>query len=219
MTSPSAPRIKICGLTRLDDAELAVEAGAWALGLILWPGSPRRCPLPDAERISASLRRRAEICGVFVNAPLDEVAATADAVGLTMVQLHGDEGPSFCAEVARRTGAKVIKAARVSGGADIAALEAFHTDFHMLDASVPGRYGGTGETFDWELVTRRRSRSPLILSGGLHAGNVAEAIEATSPFAVDTASGTEARPGVKDPEKVRAFAEAVAAFAPVGERA
>ena len=218
MTSVPAPRIKICGLTRLDDAELAVEVGAWALGLILWPGSPRRCPLPDAGRIAASLRRRAAICGVFVNAPLDEVAATADAIGLSMVQLHGDEGPAFCGEVARRTGAKVIKAARVRSGADIAALETFHTDFHMLDAHVPGRFGGTGETFDWDLVRRRRSTAPLILSGGLTPGNVAEAIAATSPFAVDTASGTEARPGVKDPDKVRAFAEAVAAAAPVVAR-
>jgi phosphoribosylanthranilate isomerase len=218
VTSVPAPRIKICGLTRFDDAELSVEVGAWALGLILWPGSPRRCPLPDAGRIAASLRRRAEICGVFVNAPLDEIAVTADAIGLSMIQLHGDEGPAFAGEVARRTGAKVIKAARVRSGADIAALETFHTDFHMLDAHVPGRFGGTGETFDWDLVARRRSKAPLIVSGGLTPDNVGEAIAATSPFAVDTASGTEASPGVKDPEKVRAFAEAVAAAAPTVAR-
>jgi len=96
---PRPPRIKFCGITGLDDAKHAVEAGAWALGLILFPGSPRRCALPDAERIVATLRRQAEICGVFVNAPLDEVTGTADALGLTMVQLHGDEGPSYCAEV------------------------------------------------------------------------------------------------------------------------
>ena len=144
MTTPRAPRIKICGITGLDDAKRAVEAGAWALGLILFPGSPRRCALPDAERIVATLRRQAEICGVFVNAPLDEVTGTADALGLTMVQLHGDEGPSYCSEVARRTGAKIVKAARVRGGADINALEAFHTDYHLLDAHQPGRYGGTG---------------------------------------------------------------------------
>jgi phosphoribosylanthranilate isomerase len=211
------PRIKFCGITRLDDAERAVEAGAWALGLILWAGSPRRCALPDAERIAATFRRRAEVCGVFVNAPLDEVAATADAVGLTMVQLHGDEGPSFCAEVARRTGAKVIKAAPVRDGSDILALETFHTDFHLLDAYQPGRRGGTGESFDWQLVKQRRSTIPLILSGGLRPDNVAAAIEATHPFAVDTASGTEVRPGVKDPEKLRAFAAAVASTAPESE--
>jgi phosphoribosylanthranilate isomerase len=214
VTSPRPPRIKFCGITSLDDAKRAVEAGAWALGVILFPGSPRRCALPDAERIAATLRRQAEVCGVFVNAPLDEVTGIADGIGLTMVQLHGDEGPSYCAEVARRTGAKVIKAARVRGRADINALEAFHTDFHLLDAHQPGRYGGTGQTFDWELVRRRRTDTPFILSGGLSPDNVAEAIEATHPFAVDTASGTEARPGVKDPEKLRAFAAAVAATAP-----
>ena len=214
MTAPRPPRIKICGLTGLDDAQRAVEAGAWALGLILFSGSPRRCPLPAAERISGALRRQAEICGVFVNAPLDEVAGIADGLGLTMIQLHGDEGPAFCSEVARRTGAKVMKAARVRGRADINALEAFHTDFHLLDAHQPGRYGGTGETFDWELVRRRRTDIPLVLSGGLTPENVAEAIEATHPYAVDTASGTEARPGVKDPEKVRAFAAAVASTVP-----
>jgi phosphoribosylanthranilate isomerase len=213
VTTPRPPRIKFCGITGLDDAQRAVEAGAWALGLILFSGSPRRCPLPDAERIAGALRRQAEICGVFVNAPLDEVAAVADGLGLTMVQLHGDEGPSFCAEVARRTGAKVMKAARVRTGADVTALAKFHTDFHLLDAHQAGRYGGTGETFDWQLVTQRRSDIPLVLSGGLTPDNVADAIRATSPYAVDTASGTEARPGVKDPEKLRAFAAAVASTA------
>jgi phosphoribosylanthranilate isomerase len=208
------PRIKFCGITGLDDAQRAVEAGAWAIGVILWPGSARRCPLPAAERIAATLRRQVEVCGVFVNAPLDEVAATVDAVGLTMVQLHGDEGPAYCAEVARRTGAKVMKAARVRGGSDIAALEPFHTDFHLLDTYQAGQPGGTGETFDWELVKKRRTTTPLVLSGGLTPENVAEAIAATHPFAVDTATGTEVRPGVKDPEKLRAFAAAVASTAP-----
>jgi phosphoribosylanthranilate isomerase len=207
------PRIKFCGITSLDDARLAVEAGAWALGVILFPGSPRRCELPEAERVARALRRQAEICGVFVNAPLDEVAAVADGVGLTMVQLHGDEGPAYCAEVARRTGAKVMKAARVRTGADVAALERFHTDLHLLDAHQPGRWGGTGETFDWELVRQRRTDVPFVLSGGLTPENVAAAIEATHPYAVDTASGTEARPGVKDPDKLRAFAAAVASTA------
>jgi phosphoribosylanthranilate isomerase len=202
-------RFKICGITALDDAQLAVEAGAWAVGMILWEGSPRRASLAAAERISASLRRRAEICGVFVNAHLDEVVAVADATGLTMVQLHGDEGPAYCAEVARRTGAKVVKARRVRTGADIAGLAAFHTDYHLLDAYQPDRWGGTGQTFDWELVAARRTNVPVILSGGLTAENVGAAIAATTPFAVDVASGTEARPGVKDPEKVRAFAAAV----------
>jgi phosphoribosylanthranilate isomerase len=146
---------------------------------------------------------------VFVNQHLDEVTGLVDGLGLTMVQLQGDEGPAFCGEVARRTGAKVIKAAPVRSQADVRALEAFHTDFHLVDAHSPGLRGGTGETFDWEFLNGRRSSIPLVLSGGLRSENVSEAIAATRPFAVDTASGTEASPGVKDPAKVAAFVEAV----------
>jgi phosphoribosylanthranilate isomerase len=203
------PRIKFCGITRLGDAQLAVDAGAWAVGCILWPQSPRACDPAEAGRIASAVRRRVQVCGVFVNQHLDEITGLVDGLGLTMVQLHGDEGPAFCGEVARRTGAKVMKAARVRTAADVRALEAFHTDFHLLDAHLPGMRGGTGETFDWELVRTRRSKVPLVLSGGLTPDNVAEAIAATAPFAVDTASGTEASPGVKDPAKVAAFVEAV----------
>ena len=204
-----APRFKICGLTGLDDARLAVEVGAWALGVILWEGSERRCEPAEAQRIARTLRRQAEVCGVFVNAPLDEVAGLADGIGLTMVQLHGDEGPAYCAEVARRTGAKVMKAVRVRTGADVEDLTRFHTDFHLLDTFHPERWGGTGETFDWTLASRRRTAVPLVLSGGLSPENVVEAIGVVRPFAVDVASGTEASPGVKDPERLRAFAAAV----------
>jgi phosphoribosylanthranilate isomerase len=207
--STDAPRIKLCGITSRDDALLAVDAGAWAVGCIMWPDSPRACDPAEAARIAATLRRRAHVCGVFVNATLDHVAGLVDGIGLTMVQLHGDEGPAFCSEVARRTGAKVIKAASVRGLADIRALEPFHTDYHLLDAHRSGMRGGTGETFDWELVRSRRSKAPLVLSGGLRPENVADAIAAVRPFAVDTASGTEAAPGVKDPAKVAAFVEAV----------
>ena len=217
--SVAPPRIKLCGITTLDDAELAAASGAWAIGCILWPRSPRACDPAEAARIASMLHRRVHVCGVFVNAPLDEVTGTVDALGLTMVQLHGDEGPAFCSEVARRTGAKMIKAAPVAGQADIRALAAFHTDFHLLDAHRPGMRGGTGETFDWELVATRRSSVPLVLSGGLRAENVGPAIAATRPFAVDTASGTEARPGVKDPGKVAAFVRAVNATAVQAEPA
>jgi phosphoribosylanthranilate isomerase len=202
------PRLKFCGITSLEDARLATEAGAWALGTILWPGSERRCEPEEAARIASTLRRQVEIAGVFVNQPLDEVCGLAEGIGLSLVQLHGDEGPSFCAEVARRTGARVIKAARVGGGSDVQAMEAFHTDFHLLDTRRAGHWGGTGETFDWDLTRLRRTSVPLILSGGLTPENVAAAIAATSPYAVDVASGTEASPGVKDPEKLRAFAAA-----------
>jgi phosphoribosylanthranilate isomerase len=209
MSVDQATRIKFCGLTDLDDADAAVEAGAWALGMILWPGSSRRCSVADAARIAAVHRRRVELVGVFVNDTLDRVAASADEIGLTMVQLHGEEGPSYCAEVARRTGCRVIKAARVRSGADIRALRPYATDFHLLDAYLEGVPGGTGETFAWELAGEHRGRVPVILSGGLTADNVAEAIGTVHPYAVDVASGTESAPGVKDHDKLRAFAAAV----------
>lgn len=216
-----ATRVKHCGITGVRDAELAVEAGAWALGMIFWPGSQRACEPDAAVEIGRRLRRRAALAGVFVNQALDEIAALAEAVPLSLVQLHGDEGPAFCAEVARRTGAQVIKAARVRSGEDVQALRAFRgVDFHMVDAHVEGRWGGTGQTVDWTLLGRlgrdpgdplRASAPALILSGGLTAANVAEAIAAVRPFAVDVASGTEASPGVKDPAALRAFADAIAA--------
>ncbi len=211
-------RIKFCGLTTLGDAELAVSAGAWAIGLIFWPRSPRRCEPGAAAQIAAAVKRRAEIAGVFVNATLDHVAETADSVGLTLLQLHGDEGPAYCAEAARRTGCRVIKTARVRSGADVQALASFHTDYHLLDSYTAGVPGGTGETFAWEIARAHRRKIPVILSGGLTPENVADAIAAVGPFAVDVASGVELSPGHKDPSKLSAFAEAVHAAQTVGTR-
>jgi phosphoribosylanthranilate isomerase len=202
-------RIKFCGLTTLADAELAVSAGAWAIGLIFWPRSPRRCEPAAAVEIAAAAKRRVEVVGVFVNATLEHVTRTAEAVGLTMLQLHGDEGPAYCGEAARRTGCKVIKAARVRSGADVQALAPFHTDYHLLDSYSAGVPGGTGETFAWEIARAHGGAVPVILSGGLTADNVGDAIAAVRPFAVDVASGVEASPGHKDPAKLSAFADAV----------
>ncbi|MGI8804138.1 MAG: phosphoribosylanthranilate isomerase [Thermoleophilaceae bacterium] len=204
-------RVKICGLTTLEDAHRAVDLGAWAIGLIFHRQSPRACEPETAEAIGAALRRRTLVTGVFVNAPLDDVALAADRCSLGMVQLHGDEGPAYCREAARRTGCRVMKAARVADAAAIRALEPFRVDYHLLDAHAAGRRGGTGETFAWELAGSRPGAIPLVLSGGLTADNVAAGIEATRPFAVDTASGTEAAPGRKDPRKLQAFFRAVAA--------
>jgi phosphoribosylanthranilate isomerase len=211
---PAPVRVKTCGITNLEDAELALSLGTWALGMIFYEGSPRRCSLEEAEGIVGAMRRKVELCGVFVNQPLERVAGIGEQLGLTMLQLHGDEGPSFCAEAARRTGARVIKAAQVSGPGDVRDLERFHVDFHLLDARArdPEKRelrGGTGEVFDWRLLAARRSKVPLILSGGLSPGNVAAAISLTRPFAVDTASGTESAPGHKDPDRLRAFFDAV----------
>lgn len=204
-----ASKIKFCGITNLEDARRAREMGAWAIGVILWPGSPRRCPPAVAAEIAAELKRRVEVVGVFVNPTLGQLAALSEEIGLTAIQLHGEEGPSFCAEAARRTGCKVIKATRVRSGADIQALVPFRTDYHLLDSHSPGRRGGTGETFEWELARGHRGPVPMILSGGLRPDNVAEAIEVVQPFAVDVASGVEASPGRKEPLKLEAFANAV----------
>jgi phosphoribosylanthranilate isomerase len=198
-------RVKVCGITRLEDAELAVSLGAWAIGFILWQRSPRAADPAVAAGIARSLRRRVEPVGVFVNASLDEIAHAADAIGLTHLQLHGDEGPAFCTEAGRRTGCKVIKAARVASGADIQALERFRTDFHLLDTAVEGTYGGTGRSWDWALAANRRSKVPALLSGGLTPENVAEGVAAVHPYAVDVASGVEAEPGIKDPARLEAF--------------
>lgn len=220
MTVESAsPQVKICGITNLADAELAVGLGAWAIGMIFYDGSPRRCSLSEAQVIAAALRRRVELCGVFVNASLEQIVGDSEELGLSLVQLHGDEGPSFCGEVRRRTGARVIKAAQVSGPGEVRDIERFHVDFHLLDArskatARQGMRGGTGETFDWGLLAARRSQLPLILSGGLTAANVAEAVAVAHPYAVDSASGTEAAPGHKDPEKLKAFFAAVAQARP-----
>jgi phosphoribosylanthranilate isomerase len=198
------PHVKLCGITRPEDAELAASVEAWAIGFILWPQSKRRADPAVAAGIARQQRRRLELVGVFVNPTLDEVAHAVDAIGLTHVQLHGDEGPAFCQAVVQRTGARVIKALSIGSGADIRDLERFHTDFHMLDT---GR--GTGKTWDWALAAQRHSQIPAILAGGLTPENVAEAVAAVRPWGVDVASGVEAEPGIKDPAKVEAFVAAV----------
>ena len=209
-----APRVKICGLTSPAEAEHAVDAGAWAIGMVFWPDSPRAVALGTAAQIAAPLRRRAELVGIFVNQTLDEVVGTAEAVGLTWVQLHGEGGPSFCEAVARRAGVKVVKAARVRAKADVQAIDAFrNVDAHLLDAFRLGEPGGTGAIFDWGLARERISSVPLVLAGGLTPENVAAGIAQTRPWAVDVSSGVEAAPGIKDPEKVEAFVAAVRATA------
>ena len=203
-------RVKVCGITDSGDAERAAELGAWAVGLIFHEPSPRACALPDAERIGRALKRaETGVVGVFVNRPLEEVVAIADACSLSMLQLHGDEGPAYCDEAARRTGCKIMKAVQVRDRSSLTGLRAYHVDFHLLDAHHPDLRGGTGGSFDWELIGRRR-RVPLVLSGGLTPENVGDGIAVTRPFAVDSASGTEAEPGRKDPAKLEAFFREVA---------
>jgi phosphoribosylanthranilate isomerase len=201
-------RVKFCGITNMDDAAEAVRLGAWAVGLIHFHGSPRNVDAAVATEIAAAFKRKCEVVGVFVNPTLDEVARAVEDEGLTMVQLNGAEGASFCAEVARRTGLKVAKAVHVASAADIHAAEAFRTDFHLFDRRGKGLWGGTGESFDWELLRGHRSEIPAILAGGLRPENVAEAISIVHPYAVDVASGVEVEPGRKDHAAMTAFFEA-----------
>lgn len=198
--------VKICGLTRPEDAVAAAELGAWALGMVMWPGSPRYCPLAAAVEIAAATQRNAELVGVFVDAKLDEVAHAVEAAGLTIVQLHGGEGPQYCEQVARRTGCKVIKAMRVRDGSSIQELRQFReVNYQLVDSYEAGVPGGTGTTFDWSALKALDRHIPLLLSGGLTPDNVEQAVAAVRPFAVDVASGVEVSPGVKDRNRMRDF--------------
>jgi phosphoribosylanthranilate isomerase len=198
-------RVKFCGITDIDDAAEGVRLGAWAIGLIHFHGSPRNVDPAVAAEIAAAFRRKCEVVGVFVNPTLGEVAQAVENEGLTMVQLNGNEGASFCAEVKRRTGLKVAKAVHVASAADVHAAEAFRTDFHLFDRKAKGAWGGTGESFDWELLRDHRSEVPAILAGGLRPDNVAAAIEVARPHAVDVASGVELEPGRKDHQAMATF--------------
>ncbi len=208
-------KVKICGITRLEDAELAVELGAWAIGFLLWPESKRYVDPGMAAGIARRLRRQVETVGVFVNQPLDEVVALVETIGLSYVQLHGDEGPSYCQAISQRTGAKVIKAARIKHASDLREIDRYRVDLHLLDAgTADGTYGGTGKTWDWSLVATRRSKIPFLLAGGLNVDNIADAIAATHPWGLDLSSGVEVSPGVKDHNKLRALFKVVDEVAP-----
>ncbi|HET6830274.1 MAG TPA: phosphoribosylanthranilate isomerase [Solirubrobacterales bacterium] len=208
-------KVKICGITTLADAEAAVSAGAWAIGLNHSPESPRLVDAATAAEVGAALKRRCEVAGVFVNAHLDDLVTAAEGAALTLVQLHGEEGPSYCAEVHRRTGCRVIKAFRVRSPAEVTAARAYRTDYHLFDAYRPEVHGGTGASFDWELVAGRRGGVPAILAGGLNADNVGAAVAAANPWGVDVCSGVELEPGVKDHARIEAF---MAAAGEAGER-
>lgn len=201
-------RIKVCGITRLDDAQRAAELGVDALGFVFWAKSPR-CVAPGrAAEIAAALPPFVATVGVFVDQPLDEIAAVASAVGLTAVQLHGDEARDAWSRVPGRC----IKAVGVGPAFDVAALEAWPSRvWPLLDVHDPTRRGGTGRAVDWAVAAKAARLRRVILAGGLDPFNVRRAIEQVRPFAVDVSSGVEIEPGIKDPGRLRAFVESVAA--------
>ena len=201
-------RIKVCGITRLDDALYAAGLGVDALGFVFWPRSPRFLLPRRAAAIAAALPPFVTTVGVFVNQPLDEIRAIAAEVGLSAIQLHGDEPASMWTSVPGRC----IRAVGAGAGFDAEAIAAWPpTVWPLLDAHDPDRRGGTGRTIDWDAAARAARTRRIILAGGLDASNIRDAIARAGPFAVDVSSGVEREPGVKDAARLRAFVEGVAA--------
>ena len=202
----SGVRSKICGITRMEDALAAVEAGADAIGFVFYAKSPRAVTVQQARAIIAGLPPFVTTVGLFVNASACELNETLDAVPLDLLQFHGDETPEECAGYHR----PYIKALRVKAGDDIAASCAAYAGASgiLLDAYVEGIPGGTGEAFDWSLIPQGLSK-PIILAGGLNPENVGAAIKQVRPYAVDVSGGVEQGKGIKDSAKIRAFMQAV----------
>jgi phosphoribosylanthranilate isomerase len=199
--------VKICGITSAEDALLAVEAGADAVGLVFWPGSPRHVDTATARRISGALPASVVRVGVFVDAPVDDMARAAEEACLDLLQLHGNEPPEALRSLPRRA----WKAVRV--GWDFAVADALRYEGHaagiLLDSRAEGPPGGTGKTFDWTLAREvRKGASFLVLAGGLDPENVATAIALVRPDGIDVSSGVEMSPGRKDPARMRAFVAA-----------
>lgn len=202
-------RVKICGLTRKEDAELAQGLGAWALGFIFTPKSKRHITPENAAPIVASLD--APAIGVFVN-QTDDAIEIAGKIGLKGIQLHGDETPEECQKARANFSGILIKALRPQNENDLAAIETYKdtVDYVLLDAAAGGQYGGTGHTGDWGIAAKAAAFGiPVILAGGLDAQNIAKACAQVRPYAADLASGVEASPGVKDPGKLKALFSAI----------
>jgi phosphoribosylanthranilate isomerase len=202
-------KIKICGITNLPDARLAVELGAAALGFIFYPKSPRYVPVAKAADICNALPPFVAKVGVFVDELEFEIEKALRECLLNALQFHGDEPPGFCQKFA----AKSIKAIRVRDESSLRTAAEYDVDALLLDTYIDSERGGTGQTFDWSLTVKAQETlaPPVILSGGLTPANVQEAIRKVRPYAVDVSSGVEREPGKKDPEKLRRFIELVKA--------
>ena len=202
MNSHTRTRIKICGITREQDVHAVANGGADALGLVFYEKSPRHVTLQQASKLAGAVPPFIAVTGLFVNPSADEVREVLTHVPLDVLQFHGEEEPEFC----RQFGRPYLKAIRVKKGVDLVQCATRYAGAQalLLDAYVEGTQGGTGESFDWALIPRDLPL-PLILSGGLHPGNVAEAISQVRPYAVDVSSGVEAGKGIKDAAKIAAF--------------
>ena len=202
MTTMSRPRVKVCGITRVEDALLAVDLGATALGFVFWPQSPRAVTIERTRRITDALPPFVSAVGVFVNQPPGEVSGTARLAGLTAIQLHGDED----ATAYTGCGVHVIRALPVGNDFTLSMVQDVPAAMTvLLDAHDPVRRGGTGRPIDWTTAAAAARVRPIILSGGLRPENVQQAAVAVRPYALDVSSGVESAPGVKDEGKLRAF--------------
>jgi phosphoribosylanthranilate isomerase len=198
-------RVKICGITNLEDALMAVEAGADALGFVFFRGSSRNVAPQTAAAIISALPPFIQTVGLFVNEGLSVVNSVADSCGIDLIQLHGEEPPAFCDAVQRR----VIKAFRVKDATVLKQIVEYQVAGYLLDAWSPRAHGGTGTTFNWDIAARAASSHRIILAGGLTPVNVAGAIAEVKPYAVDVSSGVERVPGIKDSEKLFDFLQAI----------
>ena len=196
-------RIKICGITNSEDARAAIQAGADALGFNFYEPSPRYLTPETCADIVSKMPPFVSPIGIFVNESVERVNAIASSCELSAVQLHGDESPEYCEKV----DGKIIKAIRVRDDSWQQDMEEYPVAAVLLDTYTPDKYGGTGTTFDWNLIGTSASR--IILSGGLDPQNVSPAVQSIRPFGVDTSSGVERQPGLKDHEKIRQFVTAV----------
>lgn len=206
MTPISRTRVKICGMTRPEDGVAAAELGADAIGLVFYPPSPRCVDVEIAQRIVAALPPLVTVVGLFVNAEPAAVRAVLESVRIDLLQFHGDEEPVYC----EFFGKPYLKAVPMGAGADVRDYEQRFTRATglLLDSHGGPKTGGTGRIFDWTRIPAERQK-PLILAGGLHPGNVAEAIRQVRPYAVDVSSGVESAKGVKDAALMRAFLRGV----------
>lgn len=199
-------RVKVCGVTRIEDACLAAELGAAAIGLVFWPGSPRCIDTHRAAEITGCLPPAVTAVGVFVDQPIDDVKRLAESAELDAIQLHGRES----LEYARGLLQPVIKAVAVQNGFLAESLDSLPSDITvLLDAHDPVRHGGTGRTIDWAAAAEAAARRRVFLSGGLTPANIAEAIARVNPYGIDLSSGVELAPGIKDPAKLRALFDSI----------
>jgi phosphoribosylanthranilate isomerase len=200
-------KVKICGVRSVEEAEAALGAGADAVGFNFWPQSPRYISPRAAYEIIDHLSPVVSAVGVFVNEEANRITDIASEVGLTAVQLHGDESPEFC----QRLGSiKTIKAIRVGQYFDLSVIESYPVSMILLDSDIKGSYGGTGQRFDWRIAIEAKRFARIILAGGLTTDNVSEAVTHVRPAAIDVCSGIEAEPGRKDLDKLRRFMAIVA---------